>query len=96
MMQDSMSLDGFVADTKDQVGPLFDWYGNALFRAGLIDEVRIDPVPVVFGAGVRYFGDYAESPLPLDDPEILQGDRVTPAVPSAQVMIMCEEGRMAS
>jgi dihydrofolate reductase len=25
------------------------------FRAGLIDEVRIDLVPVVFGSGVRYF-----------------------------------------
>lgn len=24
----SVSLDGFVADRKDQVGPLFDWYGN--------------------------------------------------------------------
>src|ERR1700722_17276837 len=24
----SMSLDGFVADPQDQVGPLFDWYGN--------------------------------------------------------------------
>jgi dihydrofolate reductase len=24
----SMSLDGFVADPADQVGPLFDWYGN--------------------------------------------------------------------
>jgi dihydrofolate reductase len=23
-----MSLDGFVADRHDQVGPLFDWYGN--------------------------------------------------------------------
>jgi hypothetical protein len=23
-----MSLDGFIADTNDQVGPLFDWYGN--------------------------------------------------------------------
>jgi dihydrofolate reductase len=23
-----MSLDGFIADRKDQVGPLFDWYGN--------------------------------------------------------------------
>jgi dihydrofolate reductase len=23
-----MSLDGFVADTDDTVGPLFDWYGN--------------------------------------------------------------------
>jgi dihydrofolate reductase len=26
--QASMSLDGFIADTNDQVGPLFDWYGN--------------------------------------------------------------------
>lgn len=24
----SMSLDGFVADRADQVGPLFDWYGS--------------------------------------------------------------------
>ena len=24
----SMSLDGFVADPSDAVGPLFDWYGN--------------------------------------------------------------------
>ena len=28
IVQASMSLDGFIADTKDQVGPLFDWYGN--------------------------------------------------------------------
>ena len=47
------------------------------FQAGLIDEVLIDLVPVVFGAGVRYFGDYDSSPLLLDDPEIVQGDRVT-------------------
>jgi hypothetical protein len=33
---------------------------------------------VVFGAGVRYFADYAGSPLLLDDPEeVVQGDRVT-------------------
>jgi hypothetical protein len=31
----------------------------------------------VFGAGVRYFGDYAGSPLLLENPEIVQGDRVT-------------------
>jgi hypothetical protein len=43
----------------------------------LIDEVRIDLVPVVFGGGVRYFGGYTASPLLLDDPEIVQGDRVT-------------------
>jgi len=26
--QASMSLDGFIADTADEVGPLFDWYRN--------------------------------------------------------------------
>jgi hypothetical protein len=24
----TVSLDGFIADESDQVGPLFDWYGN--------------------------------------------------------------------
>ena len=47
------------------------------FKAGLVDEVRIDLVPVVFGTGIRFFGDYAGSPLLLDNPEIVQGDRVT-------------------
>jgi dihydrofolate reductase len=184
IVQASMSLDGFIADTKDQVGPLFDWYGNGdveftgsdpdmvfhvsaasadylrkawsnvaadvigrrlfdltngwhgrpavgdavfvvthepptdwpypdapftfvtdgvesalaqaqafaedrdvslaagslagqAFRAGLIDEVRIDLVPVILGSGVRYFGDYDEFALLFEDPEIVQGDRVT-------------------
>jgi dihydrofolate reductase len=183
-MQASMSLDGFIADPSDAVGPLFDWYGNgdveftgadpdrvfhisaasaeylreawadaaagvigrrlfditngwngrppvgeAVFvvthrpptdwdfpdapftfvtdgvasavaqakafagdrvvsvspgnvggqavAAGLVDEVRVDLVPVVFGAGVRYFGDYAGSPLLLENPRLVQGDRVT-------------------
>lgn len=43
----------------------------------MIDEIRVDLAPVVFGAGVRYFGDYAGPPLLLDDPQIVQGDRVT-------------------
>jgi dihydrofolate reductase len=179
-MQASMSLDGFIADPSDAVGPLFDWYGNgdveftgadpdrvfhisaasaeylrqawanaaagvigrrlfditngwngrppvgeAVFvvthqpptdwefpdapftfvtdgvrsavaqakafagdrdvsispgnvggqavAAGLVDEVRVDLVPVVFGAGVRYFGDYAGSPLLLENPRVVQG-----------------------
>jgi 1-acyl-sn-glycerol-3-phosphate acyltransferase len=47
------------------------------FEAGLIDEVRIDLVPVVLGGGIRFFGDYDQSALLLDDPEIVPGDRVT-------------------
>lgn len=62
--------DGEVSLTPGDVG------GQA-FAAGLVDEVRIDLVPVVFGAGVHYFGSWAGAPLLLDDPDIVQGDRVT-------------------
>jgi hypothetical protein len=34
-------------------------------------------VPVVLGAGKRYFGDYAGSPLLLENPQVVEGDRVT-------------------
>jgi dihydrofolate reductase len=50
--------------------------GQAL-RAGLVDELAVDLVPVVFGAGVRFVGDYAGDPLLLDNPTVIQGDRVT-------------------
>jgi dihydrofolate reductase len=51
--------------------------GGQALAAGLVDEVRVDLVPVVLGAGVRYFGDYGGSPLLLENPEVVQGDRVT-------------------
>ncbi|HEX8135638.1 MAG TPA: dihydrofolate reductase family protein, partial [Actinomycetes bacterium] len=51
--------------------------GGQALEAGLVDEVRVDLVPVVFGAGVRFFGDYAGATLRLDNPEVVQGDRVT-------------------
>jgi len=37
----------------------------------------VDLVPVVFGSGIRYFGDYIGSPLLLENPEIVEGHRVT-------------------
>jgi hypothetical protein len=33
--------------------------------------------PVVFGSGVRFFGHYAGSPVLLDNPQVVHGDRVT-------------------
>ncbi|PRY00575.1 dihydrofolate reductase family protein [Allonocardiopsis opalescens] len=183
VVQATMSLDGFIADPSDQVGPLFDWYGNgevevhtkhlpepfrvskasaaylgeawstigaqvigrrlfditdgwggspvvgdAVFvvtheppvgwrpdapftfvtdglasaveqarrvagerdvsvtggdlcgqalAAGLVDELRVDLAPAVFGSGVRFFGDFVGPAVLLDDPKIVQGDRVT-------------------
>lgn len=50
--------------------------GGQAFSAGLVDEVAMDVVPVVLGAGVRFFGAHAGTVL-LDDPDVvIQGDRV--------------------
>lgn len=46
-------------------------------NAGLLDEISIDLVPVLFGAGVRFFGDLADGHAELENPTIVQGDRVT-------------------
>ncbi len=46
------------------------------FAAGLVDEVAMDVVPVVFGSGKRYFGRIDGQHL-LEDPHVVvQGDRV--------------------
>ncbi|HJQ00561.1 MAG TPA: dihydrofolate reductase [Jatrophihabitans sp.] len=61
--------DGTVALTAGDVG------GQAL-ALGLVDEVAMDVVPVVFGSGKRFFGAIDAQQL-LDDPiTVLQGDRV--------------------
>ena len=53
-----------------------DMAGQAL-AAGLVDEVRIDLAPVLLGTGVRYFGGFTGAEALLEDPEVVQGDRVT-------------------
>jgi dihydrofolate reductase len=50
--------------------------GGQALALGLIDEVAMDVVPVVFGSGKRYFGSITEQVL-LDDPTVvIQGNRV--------------------
>jgi dihydrofolate reductase len=50
--------------------------GSQIFAAGLVDEVAMDVVPVVFGSGKRYFGRIDGQRL-LEDPHVvIQGDRV--------------------
>jgi dihydrofolate reductase len=47
-----------------------------VLAAGLVDEVRMDVVPVVFGSGKRYFGSVDAQHL-LEDPDVvIQGNRV--------------------
>jgi dihydrofolate reductase len=50
--------------------------GGQVLAAGLVDEVAMDVVPVVFGSGKRYFGSVEAQHL-LEDPHVvIQGNRV--------------------
>jgi dihydrofolate reductase len=44
--------------------------GSQIFAAGLVDEVAMDVVPVVFGSGKRFFGGIAGQHL-LEDPHVV-------------------------
>lgn len=61
--------DGVVAPCAGDVG------GQAL-ALGLVDEVAMDVVPVVFGNGKRYFGDLDGHHLLEDADVVIEGDRV--------------------
>lgn len=53
-----------------------DLCGQAL-AAGLVDEISLHVAPVVLGRGIRFFGDFAGPELMLDNPRVVEGDRVT-------------------
>ncbi|GAA0553017.1 dihydrofolate reductase family protein [Actinomadura livida] len=50
--------------------------GGQALAAGLVDEVAMDIVPVVFGSGKRYFGGIAGQHLLEDPAVVIQGDGV--------------------
>lgn len=43
----------------------------------LVDEIAVELAPVLLGTGIRFFGDLAHPPVLLDDPEVIEGSRVT-------------------
>jgi dihydrofolate reductase len=64
-----------LAGERDVAVAAGDVGGQAL-ALGLVDEVAMDVVPVVFGSGKRYFGSVDAQHL-LQDPEVvIQGRRV--------------------
>jgi dihydrofolate reductase len=46
-------------------------------NAGLLDEVRINLVPVLLGAGIPYFANLANAPVALEGPRVIEGTSVT-------------------
>jgi dihydrofolate reductase len=42
---------------------------------GLVDEIAVSLVPVLFGDGKSYFGNLKDGHLMLEDPDVVQGRR---------------------
>ncbi|MDL4814386.1 dihydrofolate reductase family protein [Actinomadura opuntiae] len=64
------------ADGKD-VGVAAGDLARQALDAGLVDEIWVDLVPVLLGSGTRFVDGLGEAPVVLENPEVLQGDRVT-------------------
>jgi dihydrofolate reductase len=64
------------AGDKDVSVTAGDLGGQAL-RAGLVDQVDMYVAPVVFGAGIRFFGDHEVPTTMLGDPDVITAERVT-------------------
>ncbi|MFV2113999.1 dihydrofolate reductase family protein [Micromonospora sp. LOL_025] len=45
--------------------------------AGLLDEIRVNLVPVLLGDGVPFFDHVRDAPVELSNPTVVEGDRVT-------------------
>ncbi|MGC2169100.1 MAG: dihydrofolate reductase family protein [Acidimicrobiales bacterium] len=43
----------------------------------LVDELSVDLIPLLLGSGVPFFGELTREDVILDDPEVIEGDRVT-------------------
>jgi len=46
-------------------------------RAGLIDEIHLQLVPVLLGAGTRFFADLGDPRIELEQVEVTRSPRVT-------------------
>ncbi len=65
-----------LAGDRDVTVSAGDVGGQAL-RAGLVDRVVLALVPVVLGSGKPYFGAGGPPEIEFEDPQVVQGTRVT-------------------
>jgi dihydrofolate reductase len=69
-----------IATAKEIAGDKFVTIASAdiiqqALNLGLVDELCISQVPVLFGSGIRYFGELVGGHLMLEDPVVVQGTR---------------------
>lgn len=74
------SVEDAVATAKHLAGDKFTTIASAniiqqALNLGLVDEIYVSLVPVLFGTGVRYFGEFVGGHIVLEDPTVVQGKR---------------------
>ena len=74
------SVEEAVTTAKDIAGDRFVTIASAdiiqhALNLGLVDDICISLVPVLFGTGIRYFGQLVAGHILLDDPIVIQGTR---------------------
>jgi dihydrofolate reductase len=74
------SVEAGIAAAKDLAGDRFVTIASAdliqqALNLGLVDELCVSMVPVLFGVGIRYFGDLVGGHVLLEDPTVVQGTR---------------------
>ena len=92
IMHSAVSVDGFIADEKDQVGPLFDYYGNGDFELTDGGQIKVSQVsarylrPILAGIGAMVIGRHLfdmtngwEGAPPVGDHVIVVSHRPRPA-----------------
>jgi dihydrofolate reductase len=74
------SLEEAIATATEIAGDRFVTIASAdiiqqALSLGLVDELDVSLVPVLFGTGIRYFGDLVGGHVMLEDPVVVQGRR---------------------
>jgi dihydrofolate reductase len=74
------SVEAGIATAKALAGERFVTIASAdiiqqALNLHLVDELCVSQVPVLFGSGVRYFGDLVGGHVLLEDPTVVQGAR---------------------
>ena len=74
------SVEEAIATAKELAGDKFVTIASAdiiqqALNLGLVDELCISQVPVLFGTGTRYFGELIGGHVMLEDPLVVQGSR---------------------
>jgi dihydrofolate reductase len=62
---------------EKNVGVASPTIAQQCLNAGLLDAISVSLVPVLLGSGIPFFAHLASAPIQLDNPRVLQGDRVT-------------------